>query len=58
MKNLNMWYNEKLDEYAKAALPAVIAADELGNQYSIARRTFDIAKVMIEIRDLEYAKKD
>ncbi len=53
-----MWYNEKLDEYAKAALPAVIAADELGNQYSIARRTFDIAKVMIEIRDLEYAKKD
>ena len=51
-------YNDMLDKYARAALPAVIAADEYGNQYSIARRTFDIAKVMIEIRNLEYAKKD
>lgn len=56
--NKNTEYNMLLDKYALAALPAVIAADEYGNQYSIAHRTFDIAKVMVEIRDLEYAKKD
>ena len=51
-------YNELLDAYAMAALPAVIAEDAYGNQYSIARRTLDIAKVMIEIRNLEYAKNE
>lgn len=51
-------YNDMLDMYAAAALSAVIAEDAYGNQYSIARRTLDIAKVMIEIRNLEYAKKD
>ena len=56
--NKNTEYNMLLDKYAAAALPAVIAEDAYGNQYSIARRTFDIAKVMIEIRDLEYAKKN
>lgn len=51
-------YNKQLDKFAATALPSVIAEDPYGNQYSIARRAFDIAKVMIEIRDLEYAKKD
>lgn len=56
--NKNTEYNMLLDKYAAAALPAVITEDENGNQWSIARRALTIAKVMIEVRELEYAKKD
>ena len=40
----NTEYNMLLDKYACAAPPAFIAEDAYDNQYSIARRTLDIAK--------------
>lgn len=57
MKNLNMWYNEALDKYATAALAGLMAREDIYNPYEISRKAFDVAKVMIEIKE-EYAKKD
>jgi hypothetical protein len=57
MKNANMWYNEALDKYATAALTGLVSKSELYNPYDISRKAFEIAKVMIEIKE-EYAKKD
>ena len=58
MKNLNMWYNEKLDEYVLAALTGILASpDRDSNPYTIARQSFGMAKAMMEVRE-EYVKKD
>lgn len=60
MKNLNMWYNEKLDEYAKVALTGLLSNPETtpGNvSYDTARQAFLMAQYMIEVRE-QYAKKD
>jgi hypothetical protein len=52
-----MWYNEDLDKYAVAALTGIMTRKELYNPYEIARKAFDIAQAMIEVKE-EYAKKD
>ena len=52
-----MWYNEDLDKYAVAALTGIVAKEELYNPYDLARKVFDIAQAMIEVKK-EYVKKD
>ena len=57
MKNLNMWYNEKLDEYAKAIAAGVMSRPEIQPSYTAAHEVFNMAQMLIEIRE-QYTKKD
>lgn len=60
MKNLNMWYNEGLDEFAKVALSGLLSNPETtpGNvSYHTARQAFLMAQYMMEVRE-EFQKKD
>lgn len=56
MKNLNMWYNETLEKYAMAALTGIMAREDIHNPYEISRKAFEIARVMVEVKE-EYTKK-
>ncbi|CAB5222020.1 hypothetical protein UFOVP242_234 [uncultured Caudovirales phage] len=57
MKNLNMWYNEKLDEYAKAIASGIMSRPEIQPSYTAAHEVFNMAMKMVEIRE-QYTKND
>ena len=52
-----MWYNEKLDEYAKAIAAGVMSRPEIQPSYTAAHEVFNMAKMLIEIRE-QYTMKD